>query len=244
MYNNQCQTCGYTVNSVNSIAVVIIVVLILSIVVSLGYVVYSDIKDEKRLSSGLKSSAKDTISDRISGLERSGTKVGDNVSDDSWDTEDTFDVEEYIEEYYNSIEDDVTDVIEEDTTFKIGDSVTLDNGAVYTVTGCTTHNDAGELFSIAESKNEEYLIVSVTIENKGKDILDYNTYDFNLLNNSGVIKDPTIANPDLENALHSDSLAPGGSISGTVAFEIPIGDVANTLLIMDYGDPVAKISLN
>lgn len=70
----------------------------------------------------------------------------------------------------------------------------------------------------------EYVIVTVKYKNTGDEKISYNPYDFKMLNSKGQITDQAFTAIDSNTALSSGELAPGGEISGTIAFEQPKGD--------------------
>lgn len=70
----------------------------------------------------------------------------------------------------------------------------------------------------------EFIIVTVKYKNVGDEKISYNPFDFKMLNSKGQITDQTFTTVNTETALSSGELAPGGEISGTIAFEQPKGD--------------------
>jgi len=70
----------------------------------------------------------------------------------------------------------------------------------------------------------EYVIVSVTIENNSDKELSYNPFDFKMQNSQGQIVDQAFTIVNSDTSLSSGDLAPGGSVSGTIAFEQPKAD--------------------
>lgn len=70
----------------------------------------------------------------------------------------------------------------------------------------------------------EFVIVTVKYKNVGDEKISYNPYDFKMLNSKGQITDQAITAIDSDTSLSSGELAPGGEISGTIAFEQPKGD--------------------
>lgn len=70
----------------------------------------------------------------------------------------------------------------------------------------------------------EYVIVTVKYKNAGEEKISYNPYDFKMLNSKGQITDQALTSVDSRTSLSSGELAPGGEISGTIAFEQPKGD--------------------
>lgn len=82
---------------------------------------------------------------------------------------------------------------------------------------------------------KEYVIVTVSIENKGKNNLSYNPLYFKLQNSQGQQENMTFTTIDQDTSLQSGELIPGGKISGTITFEQPKGDKG---LILIYSDSI------
>ena len=109
------------------------------------------------------------------------------------------------------------------------------HGATVTVTKVVKSN--GSDYDTPKSGNE-YVIVSVSIENSGSSEISYNPYDFKMQNSKGQITDRAFAMANQDTALESGSLAAGGSIKGTLIFEQPKDDKA---LVLKYnGNIFAK----
>lgn len=70
----------------------------------------------------------------------------------------------------------------------------------------------------------EFVIVTVKYKNVGDEKISYNPFDFKMLNSKGQITDQAFTTVNADTALSSGELAPGGEISGTIAFEQPKGD--------------------
>lgn len=80
------------------------------------------------------------------------------------------------------------------------------------------------------SSGKEFVIVYVTIENRGNSNLSYNPYDFKMQNSQGQQESMTFTTIDQDTELNSGELIPGGKISGTITFEQPKGDTGLTLI--------------
>ena len=74
---------------------------------------------------------------------------------------------------------------------------------------------------------KEYVIVNVTIRNLGKDEVSYNPFDFKVQDANGAQESETFAT--LDDSLSSGTLAPGGKVTGSMPFEVPIGDNAKLI---------------
>jgi hypothetical protein len=104
--------------------------------------------------------------------------------------------------------------------FKVGDTIQLGDDKV-TVT--KVDKSAGDDMNKPKQGNE-FVIVSVTIENDGKNTIDYNPLDFKIKNSQGNITDETFTTINSDTALNSGQLSAGGKVSGTLAFEAPQND--------------------
>jgi len=71
---------------------------------------------------------------------------------------------------------------------------------------------------------KEYVIINVTIRNLGKDEISYNPYDFKIQDANGAQESETFA--ALDDSLNSGTLAPGGKVTGSMPFQVPVGDKA------------------
>lgn len=82
---------------------------------------------------------------------------------------------------------------------------------------------------------KEFVIVHLTIENKGNSNLSYNPFYFKIQNSQGQQENMTFTTVDQDTSLQSGELIPGGKVTGTIAFEQPKGD---TGLILIYNDSI------
>ncbi|OJH20282.1 hypothetical protein BLX88_04085 [Bacillus obstructivus] len=106
--------------------------------------------------------------------------------------------------------------------FNVGEAVKMGDN-VLTVTKVEKSN--GNEFDKPQ-QGKEFVIVTVQIENDGKDNISYNPFDFKMANSQGQITDQTFTTINNDTALQSGELAPKGKVSGTIAFEMPTGDTA------------------
>lgn len=74
---------------------------------------------------------------------------------------------------------------------------------------------------------KEYVIVTVTIKNLGSDEVTYNPYDFKVQDAKGAQESLTFAT--LDDSLSSGTLAPKGTVTGSIPFEVTIGDQAKLI---------------
>lgn len=104
--------------------------------------------------------------------------------------------------------------------YKIGDTIQLGDN-VLTVNEVS--KSQGNDFDRPKS-GMEYVIVKVTIENAGTKNIRYSPFDFKVANSQGQITDRAFTTIDSDTSLESGELAPGGKVSGTIAFEQPKDD--------------------
>nr|WP_243462948.1 DUF4352 domain-containing protein [Mesobacillus boroniphilus] len=86
----------------------------------------------------------------------------------------------------------------------------------------------------------EYVVVTVEIENAGDENISYNPFDFKMANSQGQIVDQAFTTIDTSTALQSGELAPGGKVSGTIAFEQPAGDSACSFSTRPASGPIRQ----
>lgn len=78
-------------------------------------------------------------------------------------------------------------------------------------------------------RGKEFVVVAVGIKNVGSTTESYNPFDFKMQGHDGDIKGPAFVT-GLDDQLHSGQLAPNGTTSGTIAFQINKGDRDLTLI--------------
>lgn len=76
---------------------------------------------------------------------------------------------------------------------------------------------------------KEYMIMNVTIQNRGSDEVSFNTFDFKIQDINGAQTSADASSYSLEDSLNSGTLAPNGKITGSLAFEIPEGTNAKLI---------------
>jgi len=121
---------------------------------------------------------------------------------------------------------DSSDEAEKKTSFEVGETADMD-GAKYTVTG-VEYSQGNDWDSPAEGN--EYVIVSITVENGTEEDLDYNSLDWQMINAQGQEDSQAFSIIDTDNSLGSGTLKAGGTKSGTVVFEEPKDDGALKLV--------------
>ena len=105
-------------------------------------------------------------------------------------------------------------------TYKKGDVIEL-KGMRLSVTDVQKSN--GTEFEKPKS-GMEFVIVTVKIENKGKDTIAYNPLYFKVKNSKGQITDETFSTINKDTALNSGDLAANGEVTGSIIFEEPKDD--------------------
>ncbi len=113
------------------------------------------------------------------------------------------------------------------TEFKVGDTASFDDKSI-TVKKVQRNYQTGNQFAQPES-GKEFVLVTVEISNKGKDAMDYNTFEFKLQDSDGVQQSESFTALS-EGKLNSGSLAAGGKVTGKLAYEVPKGDSGLKLL--------------
>ncbi|MBT2639677.1 DUF4352 domain-containing protein [Bacillus sp. ISL-39] len=125
--------------------------------------------------------------------------------------------------------------------FAVGEKVQLGDN-VLTVT--KAEKSAGSEYDQPKD-GHEYVVVTVVIENAGEENISYNPFDFKMSNSQGQILDQAFTTIDTNSALQSGELAPGGKVTGTIAFEQPTGDPGLQLQYTPsfWSDKTIKVNL-
>ncbi len=96
----------------------------------------------------------------------------------------------------------------------------------YTITGIS-RTKGKEYFEAAEGK--EYVVITLKIENKSSEKISYNALDWKMVDSNGVEDTYAVFGSDTDTDLGSGDLNANGVKTGTIAFEVPIGDKNLTL---------------
>lgn len=120
---------------------------------------------------------------------------------------------------------------EKKTEYKVGEAATMDNRTI-TVTNVQRNYSTGNEYARPEA-GKEFVVVTVEIANNGKDSLSYNTFDFKMQDTNGVQQSESIMALST-GKLNSGSLAPGGKVTGKLAYEVPAGDSGLKLLFDNF----------
>ena len=119
----------------------------------------------------------------------------------------------------------------EKTEFAVGETATFDDKSI-TITSVERNYDTGNQFAQPES-GKEFVLVTVEVTNNSKNSMDYNTFEFKLQDSNGVQQNESFTALS-EGKLNSGSLAPGGKVTGKLAFEVPKDDARLKLLYQSY----------
>lgn len=119
----------------------------------------------------------------------------------------------------------------EKTEFKVGETATSDDKSI-TIKSVERNYDTGNSYAQPES-GKEFVLVTVEIVNNGSSNMDYNTYEFKMQDSNGVQQSEALMALS-EGKLNSGSLAPGGKVSGKLAYEVPKGDAGLKLLYQSF----------
>lgn len=117
------------------------------------------------------------------------------------------------------------------TEFKVGDTASFNDKSI-AVKEVQRNYQTGNQFAQPES-DKEFVLVTVEITNNGKDAMDYNTFEFKLQDSSGVQQSESFTALS-EGKLNSGSLAPGGKVTGKLAYEVPKDDTGLKLLYQSF----------
>jgi len=104
--------------------------------------------------------------------------------------------------------------------YKIGDTAEIKN---HNVSAVNVERKTSGNYDTAKD-GHEFVVVNVKIENGGEKNISYNPISFKLKTSSGNIVDQALTIVDSDTALSSGELAAGGTVEGTVSFEVPAGD--------------------
>lgn len=110
-----------------------------------------------------------------------------------------------------------------------GDAATLGDGVIKVT---KVEKSQGSDWEKPKS-GKEFVIITVSIENKGSGKLNYNPYDFKLQNSQGQQESITFTTINSNTSLSSGELVAGGKVSGTIAFETTKGDKGLSLIYSD-----------
>ena len=134
-------------------------------------------------------------------------------------------LEKAVDEVSNALDNSKTETLE----YNQGDVATLGDS---TVKVTKVEKSQGNDWDKPKS-GKEFVIITVSIENKGTGKLSYNPYDFKLQNSQGQQESIAFTTTNNDTALSSGELVAGGKVSGTIAFETTKGDKGLSLIYSD-----------
>lgn len=117
------------------------------------------------------------------------------------------------------------------TEFAVGETASFDDKSI-TITDVQRNYDTGNQFAQPES-GKEFVLVTVEIANNSKSSMDFNTFEFKLQDSNGVQLNESFTALS-EGKLNSGSLAPGGKVTGKLAYEVPKDDAGLKLLYQSF----------
>lgn len=117
------------------------------------------------------------------------------------------------------------------TEFKVGETATFDDKSI-TIKDVQRNYSTGNQFAKPES-GKEFVLVTVEIANNSKSSMDFNTFEFKLQDSNGVQLNESFTALS-EGKLNSGSLAPGGKVTGKLAYEVPKDDTGLKLLYQSF----------
>lgn len=104
--------------------------------------------------------------------------------------------------------------------FKVADKIEFDK-RILTVNSVQRNYSSGNEY-VTPPEGKEWIVVSVTIENKSNSEISFNEYDFQIENSQGV-RTSTTYTGELKDQLNSGNLAVGGKVTGNLVFEVTKG---------------------
>lgn len=134
-------------------------------------------------------------------------------------------LETAVNEISNALDTSKSETLE----YNQGDAATLGDGVIKVT---KVEKSQGNDWDKPKS-GKEFVIITVSIENKGKNKLSYNPYDFKLQNSQGQQESITFTTINSDTSLSSGELVAGGKVSGTIAFETTKGDKDLPLIYSD-----------
>lgn len=109
----------------------------------------------------------------------------------------------------------------EKAEYAVNEPITIGDQTL-TVTSVQRNFNTGNEFAQPEA-GKEYVVVTVKLENNGKNQISFNTFDFQIQDSNGALKSEGFI-IEVQNKLNSGNLAPGGKITGNLAYEVPKDD--------------------
>lgn len=109
----------------------------------------------------------------------------------------------------------------------VGETATRNNRAL-TISEVQRNYPGASEFSNPEA-GKEFILVTITLENKGNDSFSFDSTNFKVQDSQGVQSMSKYVG-EMDGEMDFGSLAPGGTVTGKLAYEVPEGD-ANLKLV-------------
>ncbi len=113
---------------------------------------------------------------------------------------------------------------------KVGSATTYTDG--WKVSVVRTEPQAPSRFSTPKP-GTQFLAVLVRYVNVTAKEASYNSFSWKIQDSAGVRRGPSFSS-DRSDSLNSGKLAPGGFVTGSIVFEVPIGDVKLAVIYEDF----------
>lgn len=130
----------------------------------------------------------------------------------------------------------------ETTTYKVGDRVTVGDRA-YTITGVKTTPSVGDNEYTKKEATGIYVLVTMTIENTGKESSTMSTNDVKIIDSEGrTFESDTQAWAALKDNILLKQIQPGLPVTGETVFDVPRG-IDATLQVTDGGWTMEPVNI-
>jgi hypothetical protein len=129
--------------------------------------------------------------------------------------------------------------------YSVGEAINISN-RILTVNSVEKDWQSTNEFDKPSSPNKKFVVINVTIENKGSDKISFNEYDFDIQDANGVINNVTAVAGAGLNTLGFGELAPGGKKTGDLIYEIDesgLSDLTLTYTADFWGNKTVKVKL-
>jgi hypothetical protein len=141
-----------------------------------------------------------------------------------------------------------TEITQEQTIkdfYSVGEAINISN-RILTVNSVEKDWQSGNEFDTPSSPNKKFVVVNITLENKGSDKISFDEYDFDLQDANGVINNATAIGGVGLNQLSSGELTPGGKKTGDLIYEVDesgLSDLTLTYTADFWGNKTIKVKL-
>lgn len=132
---------------------------------------------------------------------------------------------------------------EEQTTYQVGDRVTVGDRA-YTITTVKTTSSVGDNEYTKKEATGIYVLVTMTIENIGKESSTMSSNDVKIIDSEGrTFESDTQAWAALEDNILLKQIQPGLPVTGETVFDVPKG-IDATLQVTDGGWTTEPVNIS